>query len=287
MNGSRPRPVNLNDAGATLVELLVYLVIASVVLASVYGLMINQSRAYADQREGMDARETVRGAAALLTSELRQLSAAGGDLYSIQPTSLALRSVLGSGIVCGLSADKTVFGLWQATGKIYQTADDSALVFAAGEQDVSDDTWRAFDIIDVQPGGSAPVPSCAWPTSPTTESVVTGTGDTTGISVGGGFRAFRRIEYGLFEDAGRWWLGRKIGSGAWERLTGPLRSPTDGGLSYSYFDAGGNVTADPAAVRTVEIVIRAESFGKARRYGGSAPPTERQDSIRTRVFLRG
>ena len=158
---------------------------------------------------------------------------------------------------------------------------------AAGGQAVSDDTWRVFDIIDVQPGGSAPVPSCAWPASPTTERVVTGTGDATGISVGGGFRAFRRIEYGLFQDAGRWWLGQKTGSGAWERLTGPLRSPMDGGLSFTYFDAGGNVTADPAAVRTVEIVIRAESFGQARRYGGSAPPTERQDSIRTMVFLRG
>jgi Tfp pilus assembly protein PilW len=53
---------------------MISLVVASIVIASIYQLMINQSRAYTNQREVTDARETVRGAAVLLSAELRQLS---------------------------------------------------------------------------------------------------------------------------------------------------------------------------------------------------------------------
>ncbi len=63
-----------SQAGVTLIELMISLVVASIVIASIYQLMINQSRAYTNQREVTDARETVRGAAVLLSAELRQLS---------------------------------------------------------------------------------------------------------------------------------------------------------------------------------------------------------------------
>lgn len=89
-----------SQAGFTLAELLVYLTLSGLVMASVYQLLMGQSRAYGRQRELMDVHETLRTAAALLAWEIRQASATDGDLYSIGETSITLRSVQGSGFIC-------------------------------------------------------------------------------------------------------------------------------------------------------------------------------------------
>ena len=47
------------QAGFTLAELLVYLLLSGLVMASVYQLLMGQSRAYGRQREQMDVHETL------------------------------------------------------------------------------------------------------------------------------------------------------------------------------------------------------------------------------------
>ena len=104
------------------------------------------------------------------------------------------------------------------------------------------------------------------------------------LAVGAPFRAFRRVEYGLYQEGGRWWLGRKVGAAAsYEKLTGPLRSAGDGGLVFTYYDAAGAVTAVPGLVAAVEFVIRAESY----RLPGSGSTSFQQDSLALRVAIRG
>jgi hypothetical protein len=107
-----------------------------------------------------------------------------------------------------------------------------------------------------------------------------------GVAVGAPFRSFRAIQYGTFLDGGNWWLGRKTPGpgGAYEILTGPLRSPAAGGLVFKYYDANGSVTAVAADVRMIEIVIRSQSTRQSRQASGL---TERTDSLRTKVFLGG
>ncbi len=103
------------------------------------------------------------------------------------------------------------------------------------------------------------------------------------VDVGAPLRAFRRIEYGIYLDGGRWWLGRKVGAAAsYEKLTGPLRSDVDGGLVFTYYDAAGAVTADPAQVRAVEFIIRAESYSLPDSRSGY-----QVDTLATRVAVRG
>ena len=102
------------------------------------------------------------------------------------------------------------------------------------------------------------------------------------VQVGSPLRAFRRIEYGLYPEGGRWWLGRKVGAAAsYEKLTGPLRSAAAGGLVFTYYDAAGAVTADPTLVTAVEFILRAESY---RRPQGQHYQV---DSLATRVAIRG
>ena len=69
------------------------------------------------------------------------------------------------------------------------------------------------------------------------------------------------------------------------KLTGPLIPPgATGGLVLTYYDSNNAVTAVPANVAIIEIMIRSRSYGQSRQ-GGTL--TNRQDSVRTKVYLRG
>ena len=278
----------LSTSGFTLVELSIYVMLASVIMGVIVQFMINQSRGYTQQVEIMDARETVRAAAALLTWEFRGLSAAGGDLYTIKSDTVALRSTLATGVVCGERdplepkfgpADTfPLYGITGRVGQIFTTADDSAMVYLSGSEQ-----WVELNLTDQWDPIGSKIPFCAWGmgSSNRPDVVVEIVGDTAGIRVGAPWTAFRRVEYGIYEDGGLWWLGRKVGNaGSYEKLTGPLLSPTDGGFVLSYLDDAGNTTTDPTDVAKVQIEIRSESTGLDR---GEA----RRDSIQVTVWLRG
>ncbi len=274
-----------SEAGVTLIELMIYMVLASVVMGAIYSVMITQTRAYADQRQMTDARETVSGAAVLLTSELRQIAPSDGDLYFIAPESLAIRSVQSTAIVCAINNPDRKFALWNMIGELEDTQGvaDSALIFSAGGAGQGDDTWETEEIKNFfqAVGGLS---TCEWTVAQTPDTVVQLDKPMPGVAVGAPFRSFRAIQYGTFLDGGNWWLGRKTPGGAYEKLTGPLRSPAAGGLVFEYYDANGNVTAVAADVRVIEIIIRSQSTRKSRQASGL---TERTDSLRTKVFLSG
>ena len=263
--------------GFTLVEMMIYMVLAGLIMASVYQLVIGQSRAYGKQRELMDVHETLRSAAALLTWEMRQASAADGDIYAIGANSITLRSPQGSGFVCVIHPDLPRFGVRGAgLGDVAATTDDSALVY------VGSANWDVQRILAVSKPGDMGVGECAW-TGGSKPDIGVKLSDATGIQVGALFRAFRRVEYGLYQADGRWWLGRKVGEAAsYDKLTGPLLAPASGGLVLTYRDAAGNVTADPTQVAVIDFVIRAESY----RVSGNALEFQ-QDTLATRVALRG
>ncbi len=269
----------------TLIELMIYMVLASVVMGAIYSVMITQIRAYADQRQMTDARETVSGAGVLLTSELRQLAPSDGDLYFIAPESLAIRAVQSAAIVCAIDQVLRRFALWNLVGELedFQKKADSAFIFSAGGDAPDDDMWEREEIKGFH-NAAGPLSTCEWTVAQAADTVVQLDKPMPGVVVGAPFRSFRAIQYGMFLDGGNWWLGRKIPGAAYDKLTGPLRSPAAGGLVFNYYDANGAVTAVPADVRMIEIVIRSQSTRKSRQASGL---TERTDSLRTKVFLGG
>lgn len=275
------------QAGFTLAELLVYLLLSGLVMASVYQLLMGQSRAYGRQREQMDVHETLRTAAALLAWEIRQASATGGDLYSIDENSITLRSIQGSGFVCVGHPTLPRFGLWLTDGDFQATVDDSVLVFAAGGGGRADDVWKVLKVSSAGPAAAMGLDACDWigagAPDVAVQITVTTPSDTADIALGAPLRTFRRIEYGLFAADGRWWLGRRVGAGSWEKLTGPLLPVWLDGLVFTYRDATGNPTADLTQVAVVDFVIRAQSY-RAPGGGGSQFFT---DTLATRVALRG
>lgn len=274
----------VSEAGFTLVELLVYVIIGGIVMASVYQLLVGQMRGYTKQRELMDVHGSLRGAAALMAWELRQASAVGGDLYAVGPDTVALRSIQGTGIVCAEHATLPRFGLQAAGGMLEATVDDSTLILAVGGAGTADDVWKILKLQQVDDPVTLGVGTCAWTGGGAPEIAVEVAGDTAGIGVGAPFRAFRRVQYGLYQDGGRWWLGRKTGGAAsYEKLTGPMLAPGSGGLQLMYYDAAGVVTADPTQVAVVEIILRGESYGTVQNSDGGF----QQDTLATKVALRG
>jgi hypothetical protein len=270
--------------------MLVYLIIAVVVVAAIYQVLIGQNRLYMKQRELQDVRTSLRAAANLLAFELRQLSAADSDLHVAEMYEIALRSVQGSGVVCGIHGSQPRLGLYNTTGDIQDTENDSALIFAAGSTGTADDRWVKSPVTAVYSPAAGGVPSCAWSGASVVPDLVVAI-DTAaynaGVQVGAPFREFRQIRYGSYHDGERWWLGRKVGAAAdWEKLTGPLGPPSDSGLVFVFRDINGSVTADPTQVRMVDIILRGESFGRAPQAGAIAPEAE-EDSLTLRVSLRG
>jgi type II secretory pathway pseudopilin PulG len=380
------------EAGFTIVELLVYFAVAVVVIAAVYNVMAGQNQLYSKQRELQDVRGSLRAAANLLAYEFRQASAAG-DLYFVTSDSFAVRSIQGTGIVCGIHSSQPRLGLWGTAGDLSAGEGDSALVFMVSNTGgswfvgaidrlwtpdgggVSQCDWDAADpteivatiegvksVPDVEVGdisiealrpvapgagyvefmASHPSFHCSEfgggghvrvdTDNTTTDGVMencsfdvyieqnasyldvevdmlasTATADSTGIHgeaawnlasprllqaheavrVGAPFRAFRRVQYGIYEQDGRWWLGQKVSSAElYDRLIGPLLAPEDSGLVFTYYDVEGDTTNDPLQVHYVDIIIRGESLGRVRRGDGqTARPQE--DEVTIRVSLRG
>lgn len=268
----------------TVVELIIFLVVSSVVIGSVLPLVTAQLRAFSGQRDLLDASETLRSAAAVLTWELRQISPSGGDLIAADSTSFTIRSTTSFAVVCADHATLPRLGVVIADGSI--TAGDSALGYASGDPGMRDDEWLPLTVQSTLPSGSSGVPLCDW-AGTTPDVVLQVDGDTTRIQTGAPLRTFEVLQYGIFTNAGRSWIGRRTpGSSTWETIGGPVRTAANGGLGFAYFDGAGAATAVPADVRTVQITIRSESSGKSIVIGSGDLAT-RGDSLRTRVRLRG
>ncbi len=273
----RPRPADFQ--GFTLVELLLAVVVTGIVAGALFGLMNVQNRGYAKVREVSDVHTTLRSTAALLGWDLKYASPRSGDLYAIRANGFDIRSFQGSAVICrkqGMGWYGLVFG----DGDLRAVA-ESVLVFSAGGVFLSDDTWKAIRLQAVGPPSGA---TCAWPGSPTVEGRLQITpatpADTSGIRIGAPVRVFRPVRYGTYQWRGRWWLGRRMAGGPWEPLAGPL--PDSMGLRLLYFDDAGNLTANPADVASVEMVLGAQST-----YREGPAEGMKTDSVRMKVNVRG
>ena len=275
-------------AGFTLLELLVYVVLATAVLGAIYGAMITQSRSYGKQRELLDARESLRSGGALLAWELRHASVAGSKVVAIGSDSITVRSMQGLGTVCAKHPTHLPrYALWRTSGDIQATADDSA-IFYRPETSV----WRAVRVTQVGTPAALGVSPCAWPGGRAPDIAievdVSTAADTAGIVVGSGYRAFRETLYSEYLDGGRYWLGRKTPPTAatWDKLTGPLLAPdaVAGGLNFTFFDSGNNVTTIPANVARVGLVLRGQSLKEVIASSGAR--AFQSDSVLNVVMLR-
>ena len=277
------------EAGFTIVELLIVSVIGIMMVMGIYQILITQSRVLSTQQETIDAQESARGGTALLSWELKSLAASGGDLYVINQDSVVLRSVRASGVICSWAeaAGQSRYGLRQTSETFTGITNDSALVYS-----LTDGGWGAYNVSAAWNGSAAwsQNPVCFWGDSTTSAprpeaSIQLDTLATVAnLEVGGMVHLFRKTKYGLSTRDGRWWLSRSEGGGGWEILTGPTLSPSNGGLEFAYYDTLGVVTTDPTLVARIDFTVRSESYGQVSTVGQTGGNLA--DSLTTSVFLR-
>ncbi len=277
-------------AGFTLIELMVAIVLAGIVLGSIYQTLQNNQRFYRSESQVLDVQQGVRAVAQLLPSELREVDAVAGDILAMGPDSITIRALRNTYFICAppvVASGKIITRNSQVYG--YRAADptrDRALVFRDGNtQRMSDDTWQDYTITSIVPGALCTDGTGAG----TTINLAGPTSMLDSVTIGSPVRTYEQITYRLYVDStGVAWLGvRDFVSGTWGEVSpvaGPLNAT--GGIALAYYDSTGAVTAVPTSVAQIELVVRGMSETPIMIQGRRANLQKYQDSITVWVALR-
>ncbi len=276
-----------STAGFTMVELLVVVVVGALILGATFQVLAVQERSYRHQSAAMATQQNIRAALDVLESELREISASGGDLTMIQPESLTFRAYRAGGFICNLDAPgQRIVVLQQGTQPFVDDGTQQLLYFVENMRTTgADDDW---DVVDIKQVSSCATCDASWGSA---EGVDTTTLNVPGFAfpanpgegpvyLGAPVRSFEVFTYGLYTIDGEPVLARRAADGSLEPVIGPL-APSPDGLVFRYFDANGNQTANPANVVRIEIVVRGRTPGT-----GVPGQTHYSDSLVTQLFLR-
>jgi hypothetical protein len=241
------------STGFTLVELMIFLVLATLISAGLYQVVRFQQRAYREHRETVARHDALRLASSILTADIIEAGAREGDFAVINRDSLVLRSPTGFAILCDRDPSDRRIAITEVTGAGYASASDTLLIYhPAG--------WLIRAIQDVNPSG--PALTCPYGGGQAPEMTLRLDGPVDSVPVGAPVRAFHRHAYGLAQRENSWWLARDDGSSTWA-LAGPLSA--DSGIVFAYFDSAGQPTTDPTRVTLVDLRIVAQTPGSGER----------------------
>ena len=282
-------------AGFTLVELLVAITVAGFVMAALYRVLEGNQRFYRAQSQIIGVQENVRAVAQILTGELRELDASGGDIIHMEQTHITIKAMRSFSIACTApnvaAAQITVRNALTFGYRSMDAARDSVLLFREGDPRTgSDDVWLRAPI------GAMSASSCTDGAAGTrltltgltaTQLGPNGALRDAGVLPGAPVRTFEVVSYRLYNDGtGVWWLGMRTHSGgAWSSISpvaGPLRASD--GVGLQYLNSSGAVTATPTAVARIQLTVRGRSTQPINIPG--RPAGYFQDSIVTQVALR-
>jgi hypothetical protein len=284
------------NAGFTVVELLIVLLVGTIVLGSILQVLAGQSRAARHQGAVVTTQQTTRLGLEVLAAELREISARGGDLLVATPDSVRFRALRKLGIACDF-APIVAPGVDVMSIDVFELGpepflrEDSLLVFVDGDSlTARDDIWVA-----TMAENASSVIACGallgslFPADTEVRRLDVPAGiPREDVGVGAPVRSFVRLTYGLYNVAGEWVLGMREGAGAVQPLVGPLAPPAEGGLVFRYFDAGGTeLTPVDAATRAQVARISVSLRGKTPGAVSGGQNIEYVDSLVTHIHIRG
>lgn len=261
--------------GFTIVELLVVAVLGVLLLTAAYQVLNSNQRTYAVQSEKVRGQQSLRAAMDVLTSELRELSPAAGDIVDFTSDDIELQLSRTFGLVCQVdNGGEGVLGFFGSDPELmvlrygaWFTEGDSVVIFADNNPDIAnDDVWIPAQVTDVDTGAScngSPAQVLAFAGQATTFAA-------DAVRPGAPMRALVPARFRRTEEGNLW---RSIPSGS-----GDLVGPVD--LELSYFDALGDPTTVAANVAQIEVKLKTSSG--IRTSGGS----QVRDSLVARVYPR-
>jgi hypothetical protein len=277
----------------SLAEVIVVLAVLGIAAAAVGRIAVGQGEHYRDFAASTQTRSGLREGAAVLAAELRGVAPVAGDLYpgEMRDASIAFRSTTGTFELCEPApAGASTIDVIDLNAETDSTAPrgagdsgpapgDSLWLYDSGaETGGADDRWRPNLVVAIAAlrractgGASAELRdadrlSLSHPVAGTTEPHAP-------------TRLFRRVRYALYQSSdGLWYLGfsdcrpvvRTPPCATLQPVSGPYEpyaapgARARSGLTLSYFDRNGLVTADPVAVARLAMTFRGRANAAGR-----------------------
>ena len=287
----------LRVRGFTLVELLVALVLLGIVSTGIYKALTSNQRTFIAQTERIGLQQNIRAAANILPGEFRLLDAMEGDIAQMSATQITMRAIRKLGFICNPPVLPGVGNLAITIraqpffgGTSSFANNDSLLIFDEGDPTTrNDDSWVPAQVKATPTATTCPDSGGGTPLG---YAVTLAPGWVSGnknvvaaITNGSPVYGFVSLTYGLFQSGSdsRWYVGDSAVGQGWIPVIGPLNGSN--GLTLSYYDTLGAVTATPTNVASIGIVLRAQTSVPVREeYQGTT--AYQVDSVTTRVALR-
>lgn len=297
---------HLARRGFTLIELMVGLVLLGMISAAIYQVLISDQRIYQAQTQRIDLQQNIRAAVTILPADFRLLDAFDGDIIGMSSDSIRIKAMRVLGVVCDTSLPflggaltlrtVTIRNAMTYGSRPFTAGTDSLLIYYEGNAaSRNDDSWVRGDLT------ATLAANCAGDGRPGTRLttnlrpfVLPQQNLAGNIPLGSPVWGFESCTYKLYQESdGKWYLGLRSGLGTnghgHDPATQPI-SPIVGpliganGLTLSYYDGAGAVTAVPTNVAQIEIRVRGQTAQPVRLADGTQ--TNQVDSIVTRVALR-
>jgi hypothetical protein len=266
------------------VEMLIGLVLLGIVTTTLYRILTTNQRLARAQTEQVSLQSAVRTGSLVVANELRELginTAGASDILAMSATSITYRAMRSIGVACAVTTAQVDIRrnpYWSS--RPISPGQDGLMIFVESDSTISsDDVWLILPLNSTPGSGTCPDGSPAIRV--TTSSIAT---PLINFKMDAPVHIFEVMQLGILNVGGQNWLGAQSvsGGGPMQPALGPI---TANGLQFTYRDAGGAVTTNPAAVRSIEIMIRGET-DRTVRAGGQGPLQLSQDSLSMLITLR-
>lgn len=265
--------------GFTIIELLVVTVLGTLVIGAVLGGLTANQRIYTALNATISGQQTTRMTVEVLFAELREVSAAGGDILAMTSDSLRVRLMRKFSVVCETfwSGQPRVTVIRMGIGSNAFATGDSVFVYADNdESDENDDVWISARVTAVDTSGV----TCphGGPGDRLRFNGQAALFNADSVGLGAPVRSYKRYTFATSTLMGDTYFSRREESGDMIPISGPLR--VSGGLQFVYRDALGAVTAVDTLVRQIEVTIHTGS-NVLNAIGGTV-----SDSITALIYTR-
>lgn len=253
--------------GFTIVEMLVVALLGSLLLGAIYQVLVTNQRTYTAQAEQVRTTDLTRTGLALLTAELREVSA--NDFTAISAGQLSFRIMRRFGLVCDVDLnDPPVLTVRKVEAWIEDG--DSIFVFAENDPNVTrDDTWIRASVTSADTTETCGGVAAADLTFSGQQTKFLA--DT--VRAGAPIRSWEQIQYKTVSGG---YLTRYDYDSADEAtLLGPFDV-----MRFEYFDEDGNTTSSAADVHEIHLTLVASSDAT------TSLGNQIGDSVTVRVFPR-
>jgi hypothetical protein len=280
------------------------MVVGGIALSLVTAICLREQRLFTDLSEQSATYAQLRDAESILPIDVRAASSGVGDIREARDTSLELRAVIASAVVCDTAGSNVVLAPSSAGVATYAGASssiapgDTAWVFLI---DSIADAWRPFRIATAGSfrGGACAAEGPRLGAAALSESRVTLALDSVAPAsvLGAAMRVTRPLRYSLYRASdGRWYLGQRdwntaaLHFNSIQPVSGPFLPATAGGLAFHYLDSAGHALPDPVTntrlIAAVRVDLRSQTSTATRALASSAHQGQRVDSASLWILLR-